>query len=80
MHFLGSNVSASETSQSFSTNPAESTKGEAPSTLSSSGVEASTPPFTSTTLTSSTFSLANFGSPGAGAKPGMMCICLSFIY
>ena len=67
---FGSAVSVPETSQPFSTNPAESTR-EAPPTLSSSGVETPTPSSTSTAFTSSTISLANFGAPGAGAKPGM---------
>ncbi|KAG0593189.1 hypothetical protein KC19_1G310100 [Ceratodon purpureus] len=65
---LPSAVSVPETSQPFSTNPAESTR-EAPPTLSSSGVETPTPSSTSTAFTSSTISLANFGAPGAGAKP-----------
>lgn len=80
MHFLGSDMSVPETSQPFSANPAEPTRGEAPPTLSSSGVEIPTPPSTSTAFTSSTISLANFGAPGAGAKPGMICFCSSFIY
>ena len=70
MYIIGSDASLHETSQSFSTNPVESTKGDTP-TLGSSGAEISTQPSTSTAFTSSTFSLGNFGAPGAGAKPGI---------
>lgn len=72
MYCLCSDVSAPETSQPISTKPAEATKGDSSSTLGSFGSETSTLPSSTTSFTSSTFSLANFGAPGAGAKPGTM--------
>lgn len=64
-----SGVSAPETA-----NSTEAAKVEVSSASGPFGSDISTSPPTTTAFTSSTFSLSNFGAPGAGAKPGMMCI------